>query len=190
MWSFFFLFLSLSLVTISCKENRNVTKMVWPEEGTIAEGSGCLHACHSRQYRACVARFFTALAVGLNPACRLRWKEAFESRGQPRCRHSGWRNQQATVGPWFAYDQIVESLTSWLHTFKQADEDIFNLFSVRGAFQFSLPPSWVSVGTNTIFVFVDVLFKTLCTTSIRVRSITELRKQLRNGPWISMPGQW
>lgn len=47
----FFFFLSSTLVTISCKENRSFTKKVWPEEGI--SGRKCLQLC---QYTACVAR--------------------------------------------------------------------------------------------------------------------------------------
>lgn len=73
MWSF----LSSSLVTISCKENRNVTKKVWPEEGS-SRRKWCLPACLPLcQHRACVARLVIALVVGFNFARWHWWKRPF-----------------------------------------------------------------------------------------------------------------
>lgn len=77
----FFFFLSSSLVTISCKENHNVTKTMWPEEGSSRRKwvLACLLLC---QQCVSVARFFTDSAVGLALALM---EKAFESSRRPSC---------------------------------------------------------------------------------------------------------
>lgn len=74
MWSFF---LSSSLVTISCKENRSFTKKVWPEEGSSRRK--WVPACHSVSIQPCVARHVIVLAVGLNLARCHWWKREQEA---------------------------------------------------------------------------------------------------------------